>query len=199
MRSNTCYAGALAYGRTAAKTVIEDGRARQTTRRKKPRDQWRILRLDQHPGDLSWAAFVSHQQPLEATRAMAKEEAGGAAQRGPALLSGVLRCGHCGRKLPVGYGGSDGRLPRYLCQGGRVDRGSSSGLSLGGLRVDQAGAAVVLDALQPAGVHAALEALDRLLAAHDTTRHAVELALEKAPYEVHHARRQYDRIDPDSR
>jgi DNA invertase Pin-like site-specific DNA recombinase len=169
---NPGYAGALAYGRPAVKPVIEDGRARQTTRRKKPRDQWGILRLDHHPGSLSWEEFVSNQQQLEAKRAMAKKEAGGAAKRGPALLSGLLRCGHCGRKLNVGYSGSDGRLPRYICQGGRVDRGSASCLRLGGRRVDQAVEAVVLEALQPAGVQASWDALDRLMAEHDTKRQA---------------------------
>jgi DNA invertase Pin-like site-specific DNA recombinase len=199
MLINPCYAGVLADGRTEAKTVIEDGRARQTTRRKKPREQWRILRLENHPGYLSWDEFLSNQQQLEANSAMPKEAAGGAAKRGPALLSGLLRCGRCGRKLNVAYSGSTGRIPRYICKGGRVDRGSSSCLSLGGLRVDQAVAAVVLEAIQPAGVQASLDALDRLMVEHDTKRQALELALEKAHYDVQHARRQYDRVDPDYR
>jgi DNA invertase Pin-like site-specific DNA recombinase len=196
---NPCYAGVLAYGRTEAKTVIEADRARQMTRRKKPRDQWRMLRLDNHPGYLSWEEFLSNQQQLEANRAVPKEATGGAAKRGAALLSGLLRCGHCGRKLHVGYSGTNGRIPRYLCQGGRVDRGSSSCLSLGGLGVDQAVETAVLEALQPAGVQASLDALDRLVAAHDLKRQALELALEKAQYDVSHARRQYDRVDPDYR
>jgi hypothetical protein len=99
---NPWYAGALAYGRTEAQTVIDDGRARQTTRRQKPRDQWRLLRLDTHPGSLSGEEFLSNQRQLEGNRAVREEAAGGAAQRGPALLSGLLRCGHCGRKLHVG-------------------------------------------------------------------------------------------------
>jgi DNA invertase Pin-like site-specific DNA recombinase len=196
---NPCYAGALAYGHTEAKTVLEDGRARQTSRRKKPRDQWRILRLDNHPGYLSWDEFVANREQLETNRAMPQDGAGGAAKRGAALLSGLLRCGHCGRKLNVGYSGSDGRLPRYICKGGRIDRGSSSWLSRGGRRGDQAVEAVVLEALQPAGVQASLDARDRLMAEHDTKRQALELALEKAQYDVHHARRQYDRVDPDYR
>jgi hypothetical protein len=53
MLTNPCYAGALVYGRTAAKTVIEDGRARQTTRQKKPLGQWRLVTLEHHPGDIS--------------------------------------------------------------------------------------------------------------------------------------------------
>jgi hypothetical protein len=84
MLMNPCYAGALVYGRTEAKTVIEDGRARQTTRRTKPLGQWRIVTREHHPGSISGDACVSNLKPLEANRAVPKEDAGGAAKRGPA-------------------------------------------------------------------------------------------------------------------
>jgi hypothetical protein len=199
MLTNPCYAGALAYGRTEAQTVIEDGRARQSPRRKKPREQWRLLMLDHHPGYISWEEFVQNQQTLEANRHTPEEAVGGAAKRGPALLSGLLRCGRCGRKLHVAYSGTTGRVPRYVCNGSRVDRGSASCLTIGGLRVDRAVAAAVLDAIHPAGVEAALEALDRGLSAHNTKRQALELALEKARYEAQRTRRQYDLVDPANR
>jgi hypothetical protein len=179
--------------------VIVDGRARQGHRQKQPVAQWRILLLDNHAGYLSWEEFLHTQQLLEANRHRAQGDAGGAAKRGRALLSGLLRCGRCGRKLYVAYSGTTGRVPRYICHGGRVDRGSSSCLTIGGLRVDRAVEAAVLDAIQPAGVTAAVEALERLRSEHDFTRQALALALEKARYEAQRARRQYDRVDPDNR
>jgi hypothetical protein len=112
MLTNPCYAGALVYGRTEAKTVIDDGRARQSTRRTKPLEQWRIVLLEQHPGYLSGDIFLQNQQLLEANRAMSQAAAGGAAKRGVALLSGVLRCGRCGRTRQVVYRGTTGRVPR---------------------------------------------------------------------------------------
>ena len=87
--TNPSYAGALVSGRTEAKTVIEDGRARQSTRRKKPRERWRILLLENHPGSISWEEFWQNQQTLEANRNRAEDAAGGAARRGPAFLSGL--------------------------------------------------------------------------------------------------------------
>jgi DNA invertase Pin-like site-specific DNA recombinase len=89
MLRNPCYAGALVYGRTAAKTVIVDGRARQSQRQKQPVAQWRILLLDNHAGYISWEDFLHTQQLLEANRHRARGDAGGAAKRGPALLSGL--------------------------------------------------------------------------------------------------------------
>jgi DNA invertase Pin-like site-specific DNA recombinase len=199
MLRNPCYAGALVYGRTAAKTVIVDGRARQSHRQKQPVAQWRIVLRDNHAGYMSWEDFLHTQQLLEANRNRSQGGAGGAAKRGPALLSGLLRCGRCGRKLYVTYSGTTGRVPRYICHGGRVDRGSSSCLTIGGLRVDRAVEAAVLDAIQPAGVTAAVEALERMRSQHDLTRQALTLAVEKARYEAQRAQRQYDRVDPDNR
>jgi DNA invertase Pin-like site-specific DNA recombinase len=196
---NPCYAGALVYGRTAAKTVIVDGRARQSHRQKQPVAQWRIVLLDNHAGYISWEDFLHNQQVLEANRRRPQGGAGGAAKGGPALLSGLLRCGRCGRKLYVAYSGTTGRVPRYICHGGRVERGSSSCLTVGGLRVDWAVESAVLDAIQPAGVTAAVEALERLHAEHDLTRQTLTLAVEKARYEAQRAQRQYDRVDPDNR
>jgi DNA invertase Pin-like site-specific DNA recombinase len=197
--NNPYYGGALAYGRTEAQTVIEAGRARQQSRRQKPMEQWRFLILDNHVGYISWDEFLDNRRALEANSYMPQEGAGGAAKRGPALLSGLLRCGRCGRKLNVAYSGTTGRVPRYVCHGGRVDRGSSSCLTLGGLRVDQAVADAVLEAIQPAGIEATLAALAQVRSANDTKQQALELSLEKARYEAQRARRQYDLADPENR
>lgn len=99
----------------------------------------------------------------------------------------------------MAYSGTTGRVPRYVCHGGRVDRGAASCLTIGGLRVDRAVEAAVLDAIHPAGITAALEALEQVVTAHDTTRQALTLALEKARYEAQRAGRQYDLVDPEHR
>jgi hypothetical protein len=82
-----CEAGALVYGRTAAKTVSVDGRARQ--RQQQPGAQWRMLLLDKHAGDMSWEDFLHTQQLLAANHHRSPGDAGGAAKRGPAFRSGL--------------------------------------------------------------------------------------------------------------
>jgi hypothetical protein len=83
-------------------------------------------------------------------------------------------------------------VPRYVCRGGRVDRGASSCLTIGGLRVDRAVEATVLEALQPAGIHAAVEAREQVAVQQqqDIQRQALALALDKARYEAQRASRQ---------
>lgn len=195
---NPCYAGALAYGRTKQQTIFEDGRARKiATRKRNSRDQWRILLLDNHPGYITWDEYLENQQILEANRALRGTR--GAVKCGAAILAGLLRCGRCGRKLSVAYSGKTGRVSRYACHGGRTDRGQAACLSLGGVSIERAVTAQVLEAIQPVGIDAALEALETQDEARREKRRSLELALEKATYEANRAQRQYDQVDPENR
>jgi DNA invertase Pin-like site-specific DNA recombinase len=199
MLNNPCYAGAFAYGKTAARTRIEDGRARQSSRYRKPRNEWKVLIVGHHPGYISWEEYLENQQRLEANVAWSDSESSGAAKLGAALLSGLLRCGRCGRKLQVVYSGTSGRVPRYVCRGDRGDRGSSQCLTVGSLRLDRAVAQSVLTAIQPAGIEAAVKLTECAKVEDDEKRQALELALERARYEEKRARRQFDAVEPENR
>ena len=196
---NPCYAGVLAYGRTEAKVVITDGRARKSgTRNRKPQEKWKVLLLGNHSGYITWQEFQENLLMLESNGASREPTSQGAAKKGSALLGGLLRCSHCGRKLFVGYG-KNKTQPRYLCHGGRETRGSASCQSLGGVGVDRAVSEVVLEAIQPAGIKAAIEAMKQMDDRNEDRRRLLKLSLEKARYEVDRARRQYDQVDPANR
>jgi len=199
MLKNPCYAGAFAYGRTASRTVVGEDRPRRSYGHTTPLDAWPVLIRDHHPGYISWDDYLRNQEILEANLARRADERSGAPKNGPALLAGLLRCGRCGRKLQVVYSGHGGRVPRYTCSGGRVQRGSGACLNVGSLRLDEAVAACVLDAVAPVGIEAALEAGEQEARQDDEKRTALELALEKARYQAGRAQRQYDAADPDNR
>jgi DNA invertase Pin-like site-specific DNA recombinase len=198
MLRNPCYGGAFAYGKTAPRTVIEDGRARHQSRYRKPQNEWKVLLVDHHSGYISWEEYLENQRRLEANVAWA-DEGSGAAKAGSALLSGLLRCGRCGRKLQVVYSGSGGKVPRYGCRGDRGYRGSSSCLTIGSLRVDRVVVHSVLAAIQPAGIEAAVQLSECAQAEDDEKRKALDLALERARYEANRARRQFDAVEPENR
>lgn len=199
---NPVYAGAFVFGRSRTKTVILEGRARKSAGHYVPQEQWSLLIRDHHPGYITWENYLRNQK-LIATNARMEGRMGttrtGAAKAGPALLAGLLRCGRCGRKLHVGYSGRRGRVPRYFCRGAHLNHGQDWCISFGGLRSDEMVAAAVLEALQPIGVQASLDAWEQMQSGEDQNRRAMELALEKARYEADRARRQYDTVEPENR
>lgn len=197
--SNPIYAGAYVFGRTGSRTVIEDGRKRVIQGLRKPQEDWDVLIVDHHDGYISWDIYQRNQR-LIADNATGKFGPGrGAVRRGEALLAGLLRCGHCGRKLHVAYSGKGGNTGRYHCRGSQFNHGGARCISFGGMRVDRAISAEIITRLQPLGIEAALEAEVAQSQAHQEKRHQLELSLEQARYEVTRARRQYDAVDPDNR
>src|SRR5712675_974474 len=195
--TNPVYGGAYAFGRTTSKVSVEEGRKRVRRGVRRPLAEWDVLLKDQHDGYISWVEFERNQQVI-ANNATGKGSAvaRGAVRRGELLLAGLLRCGHCGRKMYVAYGGKAGR---YLCQGALVNHGTERCISFGGMRVDDAVGTEVLRVLKPLGIDAAVKALDAQAGETSAAKRQRELALQRARFEAAHARRQYDAVDPANR
>jgi DNA invertase Pin-like site-specific DNA recombinase len=195
--TNPVYAGAYAFGRTMSKVSVEEGRKRVRRGVRRPLAEWDVLLKDQHEGYISWAEFERNQRVI-ANNATGKGSAiaRGAARHGELLLAGLLRCGHCGRKMYVAYGGKAGR---YHCEGALVNHGTERCISFGGLRADDAVGMEVLRVLKPLGIDAAVKALDAQAGETLAAKRQLELALQRARFEAAHARRQYDAVDPTNR
>ncbi|MEZ5324129.1 MAG: recombinase family protein [Verrucomicrobiales bacterium] len=196
---NPTYAGAFAWGRTTSRSEVIDGRSRKTDGHKLAMDEWQVLIKDHHPGYISWDQFVTNRQTLKSNRTKMHQTSTGAARKGTALLAGLLRCTKCGYKLNVAYRGRDGRAPRYYCSAGNKAKTTPECLSFGGVRAENAVVDRVLEACQPLGVEASLQVLAGNQEEQNQKQRALELALEKARFEVDRARRQYDAADPDNR
>ena len=199
MLTNPVYAGAYAFGRTGSRVTIEAGRKRVVRGFRKDRDDWEVLICDHHEGYIGWAEFERNQRLISDNANGKSFLSRGSVRRGEALLAGLLRCGHCGRKLHVAYSGENGSAGRYHCKGGHLNHGGDRCISFGGMRIDRAVGSEVVERLQPLGVEAAIGALEAQRIESAEKRRQVELALEQARYEVARARRQYDAVDPDNR
>ncbi len=197
--TNPIYAGAYVFGRTGSRTSIENGRKRIVRGLRKEQSDWEVLLVDHHEGYLSWADFQRNQRLIADNATGKGMMARGALRRGELLLGGLLRCGHCGRKLHVAYSGRNGNTGRYHCRGALINHGTDPCINFGSLRVDQAISSEVLTRLQPLGIEAALHAIDLSTMQSNEKRRQVELALEQARYEAAHAQRQYDAVDPSNR
>jgi excisionase family DNA binding protein len=197
--TNPIYAGAYAFGRTGSRVTVEAGRKRVVRGHRRDRGEWEVLIPEHHEGYVSWVEYERNQR-LIADNAHSKGlMARGSVRRGDALLAGLLRCGHCGRRLHVSYSGTRGFCVRYNCRGAHLNHGAERCISFGGLRVDAAVAAEALRLLAPLGIEAALRAIDACAENAGEARRQVELALAQARYEANLARRQYDAVDPDNR
>lgn len=196
---NPFYAGSLVYGKTEGRASAPGERSTSVTRSKKPPDQWRIVLHDHHETYITWSEYLSNQKQLKANLSRSGGGCPGAARRGMALLSGLLRCGRCGRMFFVGYSGTHGQVPRYACQGGRIERGSAPCQSAGSLALDRAITELVLQAIHPAGIEAAVHLSERVVVEDGEKRGALEMALEKARYESRLAQRRFEAVDPDNR
>jgi len=189
---NPMYAGAYAYGRTKATVRLERGHKR-IVRTKQKREDWQVLIIDHHDGYISWDEYQSN-QALIANNANGKGAMVlGSVKRGGALLSGLLRCGHCGAKLLAQYPGPS--VIRYQCSNYILQRKNTCCIMFGGLRADRLVAEQVLLAIQPLSMQAALQAIENLQGKNDERLHQKELALEQTHYDVVRAQRQYEAVD----
>jgi len=196
---NPLYAGAYAFGRRAQRTQIVDGRARKTSGRPKTRDEWSVLLRDNHAGYISWQEYEDNQKLLLKNAHMKKNCARKSAPGDRALLTGLMRCGRCGRMMRVFYSMGKGNAHRYQCRGDDAHVGSGLCIGIGGVRVDRAVALQILDAVSDRAVEAAIFASDQVERSTMEIIAAVERDLEGARYDASVAARRYDLVDPAKR
>jgi hypothetical protein len=122
---------------------VENGRKRIRRGVHRPMAEWDVLIKDHHEPYITWDEFERNQRVIT-NNATSKGSATvkGPVRRGQLLLPGLLRCGHCGRKLHVAYGGS--KLGRYSCYGARTNHGTARCISISGLSIDAAVSTEVL-------------------------------------------------------
>jgi DNA invertase Pin-like site-specific DNA recombinase len=125
--TNPVYAGAYAFGKTQARTMVVNGRARKTVGHRKPRPEWTVLIRGHHPGYISWEQYERNQALLAANAHMKSRMEPKAGRGGRALLAGILRCRRCGRMLHVAYTGIQSAALRYHCKGAHVNHGTEWG------------------------------------------------------------------------
>jgi DNA invertase Pin-like site-specific DNA recombinase len=192
------YAGAYVFGRTTQRTEVVNGRARKSEGHSKPIEAWNVLIQGHHPGYISWEQFETNQKMLTENAHMQQRMARKSARGGRALLTGLVRCGRCGRMMRVFYGMRSGHAHRYQCRGD-AQREYGLCLGIGGVRVDRAVAAQMLEAVAGHAVEAALRAVQQAQQADSDVRQSLTRELEQARYEASLASRRYEAVDPNKR
>ena len=197
---NPIYAGVYAHGRSRLERVATEDGVRERRIRSRDPEEWKYVIRDHHEGYVDFDTFGEIQRMLDNNRQQfaAVRGAGGAAKNGTGLLSGLIRCGYCGRLMHVAYS-TQAKMVRYLChsdvgEGHPPCRFRFTGAAPEALVVQGA-----LEALEPLAVEAAERAFETERAAVDDRERALVRECDQARYEAERAQRQYDAIEPENR
>ncbi len=195
---NPFYAGVYVYGKSEKRTTIVDGRARRSYGHGKPTGTWEVMIRDHHEGYIGWEEYERNQQQLALNN---YGRAGGvkSGRGGRALLSGLLTCRRCGRRLSVAYTGNPQSRPVYRCDKPNLMMGLPRCMTFGGPRIDAAVARELLRAVEPLAIEATFEAERMHRERQEEQRQILDLDLKQARYEAGLAERRYAACDPDNR
>jgi hypothetical protein len=160
-------------------------------------DQARVLIPDHHEPYISWERYEQHQRMIAANahRMAPRDDAVASVRHGHGLLTGLLRCGRCGRKLHVRYWGKSGTAARYLCQGD-FSAGGGYCIGFGGASVDKKISEQVLEAISPLTLEASIQAAQSYENHHSDQIKCLQLQIQQVEYEAMRAFEQYDQVDP---
>ena len=196
---NPRYAGTFCFGRTRTWSD-PDGHWHCE---RLPRDQWRFVKQNVHPGYLSWEDYEANQARLLANQQAhggGERKAGGAAREGPALLQGLVLCGQCGRPMTLRYHQRGGRLtPNYVCAKAAVEEAQPVCQSIPGGGVDEAVGRLLVECVTPLALEVALKVQEELQARLEEADRLRQQHVQRAQYEADQARVRYMRVDPNNR
>ena len=196
---NPFYAGAYVWGRRPITTLPVEGRLEKRQSAMRSAEECRVFIRDHHVGYIDWATYEENRRMTRRNSVNWEgDESMAAIRAGQGLLVGLLRCGHCGRKLHVRYWGGRGTNARYLCKGD-YDDGGQYCIGFGGGSVDRRVGRELLKVIAPLGVEASLRALEELSAGDAAQRVALSSKLEQLEYEAKKAFEQYDAVDARNR
>ena len=196
---NPFYAGAYVWGRRPVETVLVEGQLKKRQGATRRATECRVFLPNHHEGYIDWATYEEHQRMIRRNAVTWQgDDAMPAIRAGHGLLVGLLRCGHCGRKLHVRYWGARGTHARYLCKGD-YDAGGRYCIGFGGALVDRRVSRELLAVISPLGMEASLRAIEALSAGDTAQRVALARQLEQLEYEALKAFEQYNTVDPRNR
>jgi DNA invertase Pin-like site-specific DNA recombinase len=195
---NPRYAGAFCFGRTRSWKGV-DGKYHV---KELPREQWRFLKQDAHPGYITWDQFQNNQQRLSQNNqtVAGREFKAGPPREGSALLQGIVLCGKCGRPMTIQYHHRAGRItPDYVCQKDCVEKAEPVCQRIPGGGIDEVIGQLLVKRVTPLALEVALQVQSEIQARLAEADRLRQQQVQRAQYEADQARLRYMRVDPNNR
>lgn len=196
---NPAYAGAFAHGRRQANATKQIPGRPATGRLRREQSEWIALVKDAYPSYITWQEFEDNQRKITANQQ--KMESGPFKRNtkdrvSAALLTGLVHCGKCGRKMRVGY---KANRFQYLCNKSRYELSTESCQFISGHRIDDVVVREFLAVLNGAQIDAFEEVTKKQGRDHaEQLRHLCQ-EVTRLEYAATRAERQYNHVDPENR
>ncbi len=195
---NPAYTGAYVYGRFQDnKTVNSDGHFEHHSVRLHDREDWKVFIPNHHPAYITWDDYEANQKLLAGNRT--NSVLSGPARDGAALLTGILLCGKCGRRMTVRYAGNGGLRPVYECIGRWEHGNRATCSSVPADILDQAVSNKILSVMKKSELEIALKIMRNIDVCRQLSDKQWLLSMERVQYEADRAERQFMLSDPENR
>jgi len=188
--TNPAFAGFYAFGRESSAANARMGESRRTG--------WneRVMIADHHEAYVSPAEWDRISERLRSNWVANRQPAG----PGPALCQGLVRCGHCGRRMATHYYRHPRRVgSAYVCDQARQQFGQPPCWRVNGRRLDEVVVTELLRALAPPEVESVIAAASEVNAGYEAIRCQREAELKRVQYEAEIAERRFKQVDPANR
>lgn len=192
---NPIYAGAYVYGRHVVDPrwrIREHSGARI---KHVPLDACQVVLRDRLPAYITWEEYENNQSRLQTNRSAWDQK--GACRNGTALLTGVVVCSKCGRRMGATYSGT--ARHRYSCSTAYVAHGQEACQGLSGAVLDAFVRDRLLQALRPSSLEVSMEAANNLERERKELDQQWQCRLERATYAADRAARHVRSVDPENR
>ena len=171
-----------------------DGREwRQDQERAVPMSEWMVLQRDRLPVYITWERYEANLRRL--LQNSPRRGSPWVPRNGRALLTSLLVCGACGRRMYASYQSKS--TAYYGCMRRKNEGSTCCGLEAG--VVDQLVSQQVLRALEPATLELSLKAIQDIHQEREQLHRHWKQRLERASYEAERAERQYQAVEPENR
>jgi DNA invertase Pin-like site-specific DNA recombinase len=198
MLHHPIYAGAYRWGHREVDPRKKVPGRPTTGRTFNSHDACRVLIRDRFAAYIPWDQFEKNQEKLNENSTLGKMLS--APRHGPSILSGLLLCGRCGRRMHVGYNNVNAKKTlRYNCLRNAIDYGEEKCQSLSGTVLEAFVVERLLQAISPASLELSLAATKNIEHERKQLDDHWQQRLTRSRYEIEQARKQYAAVDPEHR
>lgn len=187
------YAGAYGYG---VRKNYGSKNAEKRGKKHLPPEQWKVQIRDRFPGYITWQQFETNQQRLRDNDV--RPDRTGPARNGSALLSGIIFCGECSRRMSPQYSSSE--RASYQCGRHRTMTGAIPCLnSISSSVLDGFVTEKLLEALSPAAISLSMQVIEDEVIRRTQLDTLYAHRVQQSQYAVDLAQRRYKEVDPANR